>query len=260
MSDRQTLGDQSHMPPFAERWALFLDVDGTLLDIARRPDAVTVSPELHEVLQRAHQLSNGAVALISGRSLADLDLLFAPILYPAAGQHGLERRDTAGTVSCSIGTIDRINRAAQLLALQARGHQGIVVEHKGLSLALHYRNAPELREWADLTMNALLIGLGPAFQLVEGKMVLELKPGGRDKGTAIADFMSEPPFSGRLPVFIGDDVTDEDGFAVVNIAGGHSIKVGDGRSLARWHLDDAQSVRRWLQAYTSFLETERSHE
>ena len=162
MSDRQTLGDQSPMPPFAERWALFLDVDGTLLDIARRPDAVTVSPEL--------------------------------------------------------------------------------------------------REWADLTMNALLIDLGPVFHLVEGKMVLELKPGSRDKGTAIADFMSEPPFSGRLPVFIGDDVTDEDGFAVVNIAGGHSIKVGDGSSLARWHLDDAQSVRRWLQAYTSFLETERSHE
>lgn len=255
MKDRPAMKGDERVPAFAEDWALFLDVDGTLLDIARHPDAVTVSPGLHEVLRLAYQLSDGAVALISGRNLLDLDRLFGPLLYPAAGQHGLERRDAAGRVSCSISAMERINRAAQLLALQARMRQGVVVEHKGLSLALHYRNAPEMQEWADLTMNALLVGLGPAFQLMEGKMVFELKPGGRDKGTAIADFMSEPPFANRLPVFIGDDVTDEDGFAVVNIAGGHSIKVGEGGSLARWRLADAHSVREWLEAYTSYLET-----
>lgn len=255
MNDQRAIMGEERVPAFAKGWALFLDLDGTLLDIAQHPGAVTVSPQLRKIVSLAHRLSDGAVALISGRSLADIDRLFGPPPYPAAGQHGLERRDTGGHVSSSIGAMERIGRAAQVLAIQVRMRPGIVIEHKGLSLALHYRNAPEMREWADLMMNALLVGLGPAFELVEGKMVFELRPGGRDKGTAIAEFMSEPPFAGRLPVFIGDDVTDEDGFTVVNIAGGHSIKVGSGGTLARWRLADAEGVRRWLGAYTSFLET-----
>lgn len=246
---------RAQVPEFSAGWAVFLDVDGTLLDIAGHPDAVEVSPGLHDLLDRIHALSGGAVALISGRSLADLDRLFGPLRFCAAGQHGLERRDGGGNVSRSVGALDRINSAALALAAQADRRPGIVVEHKGLSLALHYRNAPHMRDWARITMQSLLIGLGPAFQLVEGKMVFELKPGGRDKGTAIADFLSEPPFAGRLPVFIGDDVTDEDGFAVANIAGGHSIKVGDGDSLARWRLGDAGSVREWLRAYADYLDT-----
>lgn len=254
MTGSNAMRSEDEVPPFEQGWALFLDVDGTLLDIARHPDAVTVSPHLQEVLHLAHSLSDGAVALVSGRSLSDLDRLFGAPPYPAAGQHGLERRDSTGRIVRSIGAMERINLAAQALASQARMRQGIVVEHKGLSLALHYRNAPQMREWAQITMQALLVGLGPGFQLVEGKMVVELKPGGRDKGTAIADFMAEPPFAGKLPVFVGDDVTDEDGFTVVNIAGGHSIKVGTGHSLARWRLDDAQSVRTWLGAYAGFLE------
>lgn len=255
MMNGELPGNNQCAPAFAAGWALFLDVDGTLLDIARHPDAVTVSPRLREILQLAFRLGGGAVALISGRSLADLDRLFGPPPYPAAGQHGLERRDSAGRVTSSIGALERLNAAAYHLASEARVRHDIVVEHKGLSLALHFRNAPQMRGWAALTMHGLLHTLGPGFQLLEGKMVFELKPGGRDKGTAIADFMSEPPFAGRLPVFIGDDVTDEDGFAVVNIAGGHAIKVGAGDSLARWRLADAQSVRGWLEAYTSFLET-----
>lgn len=255
MNQRQAMTIEESVPAFAKGWALFLDVDGTLLDIAHQPDAVTVSAELHDLLRDVYALNGGAVALISGRNLADLDRLFGPLLYPAAGQHGLERRDAAGHVVCSVGAMERIHQAELALASQARLHPGIVVEHKGLSLALHYRNVPHMREWAGLTMNALLAGLGPAFQLVEGKMVFELKPGGRDKGTAIADFMAEPPFAGHLPVFIGDDVTDEDGFAVVNITGGHSIKVGVGDSLARWRLGDANSVRRWLEDYSNFLGT-----
>jgi trehalose 6-phosphate phosphatase len=254
MTDASAIRNDEQMPAFAEGWALFLDVDGTLLDIARHPDAVTVSPRLQELLHLVHSLSDGAVALISGRSLSDLDRLFGAPRYPAAGQHGLERRDGAGRIFRSIGAMERINLAAQALASQAQMRQGIVVEHKGLSLALHYRNAPQMNDWAQITMQALLVGLGPEFQLVEGKMVYELKPGGRDKGTAIADFMSETPFAGRVPVFIGDDVTDEDGFTVVNIAGGHSIKVGAGHSLARWRLDTAQAVRDWLEAYAGFLE------
>jgi trehalose 6-phosphate phosphatase len=253
MNGRDVLAPRARVPEFGGDWALFLDVDGTLLDIARHPDAVEVSPSLHALLDRIHALSGGAIALISGRSLADLDRLFGPLRFCAAGQHGLERRDESGRVSRSIGALDRINGAAQALAAQASLRPGIVVEHKGLSLALHYRNAPQMRDWVQDTMRSLLVGLGPAFQLVEGKMVLELKPGGRDKGTAIADFLSEPPFAGRLPVFIGDDVTDEDGFAVTNIAGGHSIKVGEGDSLARWRLGDAGGVREWLSSYADYL-------
>ena len=255
MTGRRALTNDEQVPAFAHGWALFLDVDGTLLDIAQQPDAVTVSPALKGALQLAYRLNGGALALISGRSLADLDRLFVPLLYPAAGQHGLERRDSAGNVARSTGTMALIDIAAQTLATQAYRRQGALVEHKGLSLALHYRNAPELRDWVQITMQALLLGLGPGFQLVEGKMVCELKPDGRDKGTAIADFMLETPFAGRLPVFIGDDATDEDGFTVVNTAGGHSIKVGSGKSVARWHLCDAQSVRCWLQAYSAFLQT-----
>jgi trehalose 6-phosphate phosphatase len=254
MNDGNAMRSEASVPPFADDWALFLDVDGTLLDIAGHPDDVAVSPRLQEALQLAFQESNGAVALISGRSLSDLDRLFGGPHYPAAGQHGLERRDSAGRVYRSTGAMERINHAAQTLASQARMRQGIVVEHKGLSLALHYRNAPQMHDWARITMHALLMNLGPEFQLMEGKMVYELKPGGRDKGTAIADFMAEPPFAGRVPVFIGDDVTDEDGFTVVNIAGGHSIKVGAGHSLAHWRIDDAQRVRDWLEAYAGYLQ------
>ncbi|HEX4986150.1 MAG TPA: trehalose-phosphatase [Burkholderiales bacterium] len=255
MSGSNALRHEAGVPDFAPDWALFLDVDGTLLDIAGHPDAVTVAPGLHDLLERVHRLNDGAVALISGRSLSDLDRLFGPLRFCAAGQHGLERRDREGLITRSIGAMERINEAAQALATHARMHEGAVVEHKGLSLALHYRNAPGLADWAARTMQSLLAALGPAFQLVQGKMVLELKPGGRDKGTAIADFLSEPPFAGRLPVFVGDDATDEDGFAVANLAGGHSIKVGEGASAARWRLADARAVRGWLEAYTDFLAT-----
>ncbi len=241
------------VPAYTDDWALFLDVDGTLLDIAPHPDGVAVSPGLKGVLDTAFRLNGGAVALISGRSLSDLDHLFGPMRFPAAGQHGLERRDSTGHVMRLDDTLDRLNRAVHALEVQARDHKGVLVEHKGLSTALHYRRAPASREWVHRTMQALLEELGPEFQLVMGKMVCELRPGGRDKGTAIADFMTELPFAGRMPVFIGDDVTDEDGFLVVNQAHGHSIKVGDGTSHARWRLPDAPSVRVWLQNYIAFL-------
>jgi trehalose 6-phosphate phosphatase len=254
MNNRNAMLEHERVPQFADNWALFLDVDGTLLDIAQNPDGVTVSSELGSMLEGAYRLNGRAVAFISGRNLSDLDRLFGPMYFPAAGQHGLERRDSMGRITRATDRLNRISKAACALEDQARVREGILVEHKGLSLALHYRSAPELREWAEFTMRELRSRLGPEFQLIAGKMVYELKPGGRDKGTAIADFMMEAPFAGRVPVFIGDDATDEDGFTVVNLAGGHSIKVGHGDSRARWHLCDAHSVRRWLTAYTEFLQ------
>ncbi|MFZ1908346.1 MAG: trehalose-phosphatase, partial [Burkholderiales bacterium] len=139
-----------------------------------------------------------------------------------------------------------VRQAAMRLAAFAAGHPGLLLEDKGYSLALHYRLAPQLEGEARALVGEVLAELGAGFELQRGKMVLELRPGGRDKGSAIAEFMAEAPFRSRTPVFIGDDLTDELGFGVVNGMGGISIKVGEGPSQARWRIADAQEVRAWL--------------
>jgi trehalose 6-phosphate phosphatase len=242
------------LPSFSGDWALFLDVDGTLLDFADHPDAVVTPARLREILQRIFRCNGGALALVSGRRLADLDRLFQPFRYPAAGQHGLERRDVHGTVTRMEGVAERLNAAARALEVQARGVHGVLVEHKGLTLAIHYRRAPHLRDWAASAARTLLTRLGDEFRSIEGKMVFEIKPSGKDKGVAIAEFMREAPFAGRLPVFVGDDATDEDGFAVVNALHGLSIKVGPGVSVACCRTGGADGVRRWLEGYADHLD------
>ncbi len=245
--------DQRQLQRFSRNWALFLDVDGTLLDFAERPEAVVVPARLSEILQRILRFNGGALALVSGRQLADIDKLFGPVRYPAAGQHGVERRNALGKTITVEGVAHRIHAAASELRAQAGQLQGVCVEHKGLTLAVHYRLAPELRDGLAEAMRSLLDRLGDEFTLIEGKMVLEIKPSGKDKGVAIAEFMREPPFAGRLPVFVGDDATDEDGFTVVNALSGVSVKVGAGKSVARWRITDAESVRTWLANYAEYL-------
>ncbi len=237
------------LPPFEPGWALFLDVDGTLLDIAERPDRVDthkVDCALVEGLQRA---AGGALALISGRSLAQLDAMFAPLRLPAAGQHGYERRDVQGRRHRHRFPVETLAPAREKLRAFADRHAGLVLEDKGASLALHYRLAPELAQAALEAVRQASAPLGAAVQTQGGKMVWELKPSGADKGSAIDEFMREPPFAGRTPVFMGDDVTDEYGFRVVNRLGGHSIKVGAGDSAARWRLANPQAARAWLRAW-----------
>lgn len=239
------------MPPaFSRKWALFLDIDGTLIEFEDRPDAVRIDEGLMELLRGLCAATDGAVALISGRSVKEIDRLFAPLPLPlpAAGQHGAERRSADGTLHLHAPVIERMHEAADRLSRFAARHRGLIVENKGMSLALHYRLAPKLRKLAEAKMRALAAHLGPEYGLQEGKQVLELKPSGRDKGTAIEEFMLEPPFAGRVPVFIGDDLTDEFGFACVNRLGGHSVKVGSGGSVAAWCVADAAAVRRWLRS------------
>lgn len=234
-----------------DRDALFLDVDGTLLQIAPHPEAVRVPPGLSAQLGRLSGRFGGALALVSGRSIADLDRLFAPLRLPCAGVHGLERR-TADAV------VHRQPAAALLAALRppladfVRAHDGLVLEDKGQSLALHFRNAPDCALEAEALLRRLIEDSGPALELRRGKMVLEAIPGNADKGTAIAAFMQEPPFAGRRPVFIGDDVTDEDGFAVVNAMAGLSIRVGQAAAptAARHRLPDEAAVLAWLRRWT----------
>jgi len=230
----------------AEGSALFLDIDGTLLDLAAHPAAVTVDPELAHLLGALYHLTAGAIALISGRMVANADLLFAPLRFCVAGQHGAERRDFAGRMHLHTPPLHELARAARRLRKLAAEHPGLVLEEKGMNIALHFRGAPSLEAELATFLAQMVSELGPDFELQAGKMVLEIKPTGKDKGTAIEEFMQEHPFRGRTPIFIGDDLTDEYGFALVNRLGGHSIKVGPGASVARWRLADAAAVRDWL--------------
>jgi trehalose 6-phosphate phosphatase len=243
------------LPAFSPGWAIFLDIDGTLLEHAERPDAVRADAALGRLLAELNDATGGALALISGRAVAELDLLFAPLRLAVAGQHGIERRDARRTVHRHLFPLEPLRRAARQLGEFAAGHAGLLLEDKGHSLALHYRLAPELAAAAREAVTQALAALGPAFELQSGKLVYEIKPGGRNKGTAIQEFLAEAPFAGRLPVFIGDDATDEYGFAIVNRADGHSIKVGPGTTIARWRLADAAAVRRWLDAYVAYAGT-----
>ncbi len=244
-------------PPFAADWAFFLDVDGTLLEFAANPQDVQVDADLRKLIAALRTLNGGAVAVVSGRSVADIDRLFAPMVLPAAGLHGIERRSAAGEFRDPQHARAAIDAAADRLAGFAGRSRGLGFEDKGLALALHYRRAPHLRSLAEAEMRAVSAGLGPGFELQMGKFVVEVRPRGRDKGSAIAEFAAEPPFAGRVPVFIGDDLSDETGFEVVNRLGGHSVKVGPGITRARWRLFDASAVRHWLS--TSIENAMRAH-
>lgn len=234
-------------PPSPEAGAFFLDVDGTLLGIAATPDAVTVEPAVGELLSRLAGASGGALALISGRAIAVIDRLFAPLRLPAAGQHGAERRDADGHTHTHAIHARGLGEVRAAAAAFAAGHPGVALEDKGLSLAVHFRQAPAAEPALRELLEDAVAKCAGQVALQPGKMVLEVKPAGRDKGSAIAEFMREPPFRGRVPVFIGDDVTDEFGFAVVNRLGGLTVKVGEGASRARLRLADVAAVRRWLE-------------
>lgn len=236
-------------PALSGEIAIFLDLDGTLLEHQRHPQAVSISADLLRLLDDLRQATAGALALISGRSIADIDQLLAPLILPVAGQHGLELRLASGSVRRHSPAADTLRHAATAMELVAAAHPGLLLEDKGMTMALHYRHAPQLRDGLARAMRNITASLGEEFMLQEGKFVFELKPSGRDKGTAIVEFTREAPFAGRLPVFVGDDLTDEHGFVAVNALGGHSIKVGTGESRARWRLPDTTAVLDWLQKY-----------
>lgn len=232
-------------PPWQGReqeLALFLDVDGTLLEIAGAPDEVRVDDRLLGILHRLQGRLAGAVALISGRRIDELDRLFPLEGLPAAGLHGLERRRSDGVVMRSGG--DGLPAASRrsLVGLAA-AHPGVLIEDKGVAVAVHYRAAPEAEADVRRCVDALMAGLAANFELLDGKMVLEIRHRGCHKGDAVASFMAEPPFRGRLPVFIGDDVTDEDGFETVNRLGGWSVRVGGVLATqARYRIADVPAV------------------
>jgi trehalose 6-phosphate phosphatase len=237
------------MPPYSRNWAFFLDLDGTLLEIAESPDAVGIGPEEKRLLEILKDKCDGAVAVISGRALSRIDQILAPLVLPAAGQHGVERRDAKGVRHRHRFPANVLRPVAVGMRSFAAQHQGLVFEDKGASVALHYRKAPQLARAVQAAVREAAEPLGEAVEVQAGKMVVELKPAGCDKGKAIAQFMEEAPFAGRTPVFLGDDVTDEYGFRVVNALGGHAVKIGEGESAARWRLDNPAAARAWLQGW-----------
>jgi trehalose 6-phosphate phosphatase len=236
-------------PPAARAdWAYFLDVDGTLIDIAATPEAVHVDAALLGLIARLQRASGGALALVSGRALSFLDRRLGALRLPLAGQHGLERRDAAGRLHVHAAPAAARSAIKRALAPVLARHPGLLLEDKGLTLALHYRRSPQLASYAHRLMARLAAEADAGLELQRGRRVAEIKPAGKDKGAAVADFLQEPPFRGRRPVFIGDDRNDEHGFAEVNRLDGVSIKVGQGASCARYRLRDVAAVRRWLAA------------
>lgn len=230
-------------------WALFLDVDGTLLEIAETPQSVRVPPALREILVSLSFRLNGALALVSGRTLNDLDHLFAPLRFCAAGVHGWERREATGCVIRPQLDPSRLDCARDLLRRLVERQEGLMLEDKGHGLAVHFRRAPHLSAVVREHVTEACRLVGSAFTMQAGKCVFEIRPAGHTKGTSVRAFMQQPPFLERLPIYIGDDLTDEDAFAIVNEIGGISIKVGDDQAtLAQHRLPGVRQVLRWLQS------------
>lgn len=241
--------DGDRTPPSPRRdWALFLDVDGTLVPHADRPDGVVMHDRVRTLIGQLTERLDGALALVSGRSLAALDTLFHPLAVRcAAGLHGVECRTGMPVVAPSgIPTPAPLSPFAERARGLAARHEGAVVEAHGPCLYLHWRAAPdaahELTVLAEAAERAL-----PTHRLHRGAHGIEIRPAGIDKGMAIRRLMSNAPFAGRIPVFAGDDPADEPGFAAVNALGGISVRVGGAHdTAARFALADADAVLAWL--------------
>ncbi|HMI37511.1 MAG TPA: trehalose-phosphatase [Steroidobacteraceae bacterium] len=229
----------------ASQICLFLDFDGTLVEFAPAPDGVHVEAGLFEILRALHAALQGAVALVSGRPLSDIDELLKPLRLPSAGLHGLERRDAAGRFHRPQFSVQALDPARLALKAFVAGRSDLRLEDKGAALAVHYRGAPRARELVRSVLARVSAPLFPRFEILEGDMVVEIKPTRYNKASAVEEFMGEEPFVGRVPVFVGDDVTDYDGFAAVRRLHGLSVAVGD-RVSAQWYLPDPRAARAWL--------------
>lgn len=224
--------------------ALFFDFDGTLVDLAPRPDAVSVEPQVPELLARLGALVGGAVAVVSGRPLAEIDHhLPLPQRLSVAGVHGAERRGADGLVRRIA--VPPLDGALALVHELVQRHPALRIERKPCAVALHYRQAPELEDACVAAMSEA-VRRCDGMTLLRGKMVVELKPRRASKGAAVRSFLDERPFRHRRPWFFGDDVTDEGAFDLVQSLGGVAVKIGEGDTLAAHRLNDPAAMRDWL--------------
>jgi trehalose 6-phosphate phosphatase len=225
-----------HAVPLPEHpWCLFLDVDGTLLELADSPGGVAVDALLMPLLARLRAISAGAVALVSGRTIQNLDQL-----------HGCERRDAQGRLHVAPVAVEQLAEVRAGLQRLVTRHPGLLLEDKGAGLALHFLKVRELEHELRAEVALLAAPLVPRFALLDGHAVIEVKPAAHTKDSAVTEFMAEEPFRGRQPIFIGDDQTDYGGFAAVRRFDGLAIAVGP-RVKSEWWLPDPRAVRQWLE-------------
>jgi len=231
-------------PALSADAALFLDFDGTLVELAEAPDRIQVPAALPDLLERVSERLGGRVAIVSGRSLADLERHLSCTGFAVSGSHGLELRMPDGR-SLSAPAPDEMDSVRAAVARFAAERPGLLVEDKPSAIAVHFRRAPERGAEVAAFLSSLASRAGLGLQ--HGKMVTELRPHGADKGDALRTLMAEPPFAGARPLFVGDDLTDEDGFAAAASLGGAGVLVGAPRaSAARWLLPDVAAVAHWL--------------
>jgi trehalose 6-phosphate phosphatase len=240
--------NETVLPRSLDGWAFFLDIDGTLIEIAPAPDAVVVPPGLPGLLDRLCAGTGGAMALLTGRDIATVDRLFAPARLPVGAVHGAHLRDASGRI---IGDPPDPALAAvrERLAAFVAAHPPAILEDKGIAVAVHFRADPGLEPEAEAVVREAVSAAGGSLVVQPGKMVFEVRPAGADKGAALAAFMRGPAFAGRRPVAVGDDLTDESMFAAAKAHGGLALRVGaaaDPRSSAVTAFAAPADVRQWL--------------
>jgi trehalose 6-phosphate phosphatase len=235
-------GTEARPPLLQPDAALFLDFDGTLAALASHPDGVTVTGSLPALLAGLRERLSGALALVSGRSLATLDAITGLPRYAAAGLHGHEWRLASGKPVSAENSVGA-GRIVRALRERFGDDDRLVIEDKGAAVALHFRRAPERAEECIAAMQELVT---QEFAVQHGHFVVEARPRGADKGAALRSLAAHPPFAGRPPVFVGDDATDEDGFRAAAALGGWGVKVGPGPTAARYRIAAVDDVHAWL--------------
>lgn len=237
---------RSLLPPL-ERCAFLLDIDGTLLDLAPTPREVWVPEGLADTLTGLLRATDGALALVSGRSLNDIDLIFAPLIFPAVGGHGAEMRISGTNESVATGAPPMDKTLKGRFAAIAKLSPGILLEDKGYSLALHYRLAPQAEQAIYDAVSAIRADIPNApIEVLPGKFVCEIKPSGFTKATGVVELLTHEPFKGKHPLFMGDDVTDESVFAIMPDLKGLAFSVGRKAQGVNGHFDRPEDVRQWL--------------
>jgi trehalose 6-phosphate phosphatase len=237
----------SSLVPHLSECAILLDIDGTLLDLAPTPREVWVPPGLAKTLGRLLARTSGALALVSGRSLNDIDLIFAPEEFPAVGGHGAEMRISVDSEAVATHAPPMDKELKRRLAAIAKLSPGILLEDKGYSLALHYRLAPHAEKAIYEAVSLIRADLPSApIEVLPGKCVCEIKHSGFTKATGVRELMTHEPFKGRRPIFIGDDVTDETVFAIMPELDGQAFSVGRRAHGVAGHFDEPRDVREWL--------------
>jgi trehalose 6-phosphate phosphatase len=233
--------------PSLNHCAFLFDIDGTLLDLAPTPDAVVVPKGLRSALQRLFELTDGAVAFVSGRSIGDIDQIFEPPVLPAIGGHGAEMRVSPTSKACAIGAYPMSRELRRRFAAIGEMSERILIEDKGYSLAIHYRQAIEFEPAIFARVAAIRSELSEApIDVLPGKRVVEIKPSGFSKASGVRELMTHAPFAGRCPVFFGDDVTDDAVFAIIPDLAGLSFSVGRKARGVAGQFGRPRDVRRWL--------------